>query len=266
MSSLVDKKIKILKVGKNQQYLVIVVFVFTLAVLQDYIYSSVQNTGFYWSDSFLYNTFWIFFIPLTLFINQLIKRVNPNNILGKTLYNLGIGIVFSFLHLILFTLLFVFVSNLVFSPSHYFSNIFNAAFSNQFYIALLWYVIFPAIYVSFSKSEDVIVQYSEKIKLKIGSKIFTVPTSSIQFISTEKPYSMVCTNDQNFLDDKSLKEFERELDPTVFLRVHRSVILNSEYVKELKSRNNGDYDVKLISEKVIRLSRHYRNNWQQLLQ
>lgn len=262
----ISEKFKIPKIGKIPLYLIIVIFIFLLAVLQDYIYSSIQQTGFYLSESLLYNTFWVFFIPLTIFINQLIKIINPKNKLVKLPLNLGVGITFSFLHIVLFTSLFVFVSHLVFTPPHYFSNIFNAAFSNQFYIALLWYVIFPAIYISKLKQTNLNNIYPEEIKLKVGSKIIIVPTSSIQIISTDKPYSVIHTNDQKILDNKSLKEFETKLDPTIFLRVHRSIIINASYIKEIKSRSNGDYDAKLENGQIIRLSRHYRSNWQQLLQ
>ena len=102
--------------------------------------------------------------------------------------------------------------------------------------------------------------------MKIGSKLITVPTATIQFIATDKPYSVVHTADQKFMDAKSLKEFETELDPKIFLRVHRSTILNARCIKELKSRSNGDYDATLKNGQTFRLSRHYRSNWQQLLQ
>lgn len=176
-----------------------------------------------------------------------------------------IGVFFSVLHILLFAALFVLVSRLMFTPSHRFSSIFNSALSNQFYIALLWYIIFPAIYISKHQSTHLKKQYPDNINLKMGSKILSVSTSTIQLISTDKPYSIIHTNDKKILDNKSLKEFETELDPNVFLRVHRSSIINATYVKELKSRNNGDYDATLQSGQVIRLSRHFRNNWKQLI-
>ncbi|MFL0352808.1 LytR/AlgR family response regulator transcription factor [Xanthomarina sp. GH4-25] len=247
-------------------YLIIVLFVMFLAILQDLIYSKLQNTGFYLSESMLYNTFWAFFIPFTIFNNQLIKKINPKNKLRKLPYNLLIGIAFSLLHIVVFTSLFVGVSYLLFTPAHRFVNMFNAAFSNQFYIALSWYIIFPIIYVSKVKLPYPTTTFSETLMFKIGSKLIAVPTASIIFISTDKPYSIVYTSQQKFLDIKSLKEFEKELDPNIFLRVHRSTIINATCIKELKSRSNGDYDVKLDNGQVIRLSRHYRNNWQQLLQ
>jgi two-component system LytT family response regulator len=262
----ISEKFKILKIGKLPFYLIVVVFVLLLAVLQDYIYSRIQETGFYLSESSLYNTFWIFFIPFTIFINRLIKIINPNNKLSRLPLNLGIGIFFSFLHILLFTSLFVFVSSLIFSPTHRFTNIFNAAFSNQFYITLLWYAFFPAIYIAKRKTTNLSNSYSDIIKLKVGQKIITVQTSTIQLICTDKPYSVVYTDDKRVLDNKSLKEFETELDPAIFLRVHRSTIINTTYIKELKSRSNGDYDATFKNGQVIRLSRHFRNNWKRLIQ
>lgn len=259
-------KFKLPKLGKIPWYFIIVSFVFLLAVLQDYIYSIVKQTGFYLSESMLYNTFWIFFIPFTLLINRLIKSVNPKTTWFKLPLFLATGVVFSLSHILLFTALFVSVSHFVFSPPHYFSIIFNAAFSNQFYIAVLWYTIFPVIYNSWYRTPKNAPLYPEKTKLRIGTKIISIPTTSIQLIFTDKPYAMVCTHDQKFLDNRSLKEFETTLDPKIFIRVHRSAIINTACIKELKSRSNGDYDATLENGELVRLSRHYRSNWQNLLQ
>jgi two-component system LytT family response regulator len=262
----IREKFKIPKIGKIPVYFFLVGFVFLSAVLQDYIYSNIKQTGFYISESMLYNTLWLLFIPFSVLINRFIRKINPKNKVGKLPLNLVAGIAFSFIHILFFTALFVSVSNLVFTPPHRFSVIFNTALSNQFYIVLLWYTIFPAIFISKHKQPRLTHHYSEKAKLKIGRKIITIPTATIQLIMTDKPYVKVCTNDQKFLDNKSLKEFESELDPAIFLRVHRSAIINVTYIKEMKSRNNGDYDAKMGNGQIIRLSRHYRNNWHQLLQ
>ncbi|MBP7644450.1 MAG: hypothetical protein KA767_13995, partial [Saprospiraceae bacterium] len=37
-----------------------------LAVFQDYLFSKFQDTGFYLSESLLYNAIWLFLIPLTV--------------------------------------------------------------------------------------------------------------------------------------------------------------------------------------------------------
>ncbi|MDO1500774.1 LytTR family DNA-binding domain-containing protein [Winogradskyella maritima] len=262
----IPEKFKIPRIGRLPLYPLLVILVFILAVLQDYIYSRIQNTGFYLSESSLYNTFWIYFIPFSIIANRLLKVTNKKNTFFKLPLKIGIGLFLSILHIVLFASLFVLVSSLIYNPTHRFSAIYNSALSNQFYIALLWYIIFPAIHSTKPKSSNLNKVYSDKIKLKIGSKIINTSTSMIQCITTDKPYSVVYINDKRLLENKSLKEFETELDPSIFIRVHRSSIINATYVKELKSRNNGDYDATLQNDLIIRLSRHFRHNWKQLIQ
>jgi len=76
---------------------------------------------------------------------------------------------------------------------------------------------------------------------------------------------MVYSNGQKFLHSESLKKIEKLLDAQVFLRVHRSTIVNKNYITELKSRKNGDYDGILTNGESVRFSRHYRQNWNKLL-
>ena len=74
------------------------------------------------------------------------------------------------------------------------------------------------------------------------------------------------SDEKKYLDNRTLKEFENILSNNNFVRVHRSTIINKMFVKELKSRQNGDYDCMLKSGKIVRFSRHYRTNWGDLLQ
>lgn len=260
---------RIQQTGSIPLYMAVVLLVILLAIFQDYLYSRLQDTGFYLSESLLYNTIWVFFIPGTLLVIWLTKRRPAGNTIIYTAYTVFIGALISFLHILLFAASFVMISRLIYSPSHHFSHIFRTAMSNQFYLVLLYYCTLPVFYRLFFRTgkqpSAPPSAYPEKINLKNGPNITAVDTSSIQLIATDRPYSVVYTQDQKYLQDKSLKEFENDLDPTRFLRVHRSSIINAAAVKSLKSRKNGDYDAVLHNGQIIRLSRHFRDNWQQLL-
>jgi len=104
-------------------------------------------------------------------------------------------------------------------------------------------------------------QPTSTIKVKQGGRIVNIETADIQFISTSRPYTLIYTTTQKFLHDVSLKTLEGGLDADIFLRVHRSTIINRQYVTELQSRKNGDYDAILKNGQSVRLSRHYRDNW-----
>ncbi len=60
-------------------------------------------------------------------------------------------------------------------------------------------------------------------------------------------------------------ELEKELDPVIFCRVHRSTIVNLSRVRGLKLSEDGEYDVALDSGATLRLSRRYRKPLQERL-
>jgi two-component system LytT family response regulator len=264
----ITSKIKNLNLGKFPGYFYVLGFVIILAIVQDYLYSRLQNTGFYLEESLLYNSFWLFFLPFSLVLKKVVKYLfNKPKVLLLTV-SLGIGAACSILHILLFACLFMFVSKLVFTPSHRFFTIFNSALSNQFYIAFLFYTLLPGVILVFRdrKKEKLILKYPESISIKFGKKIKSISVSDIQLITTDKPYSAIYVGEDKMLLDKSLKELEKELNPDVFIRVHRSTIVNLTFIKEMNSRSNGDYDGILLNGESVRFSRHYRNNWAMLLQ
>ena len=241
-----------------------------LAIFQDYLFSRLNNTGFYISESLLYNSLWAFILPFALVEGYFLKQLYTKNRSAFFLIAVGFGAVFSLTHLLVFAGYFVTISHFLYKPTHHFSHIFNTAISNQLAFLFLIYATIPFIYQAFLKKKaqsfkPIAANYPENINIRLGTKITAVPTATIQFITTDKPYLAIYTADQMYLSDLSLKAFEALLKPELFLRVHRSSIVNADCIKTLKSRQNGDYDAALKNGKTVRLSRHFRSTWQQLL-
>ena len=105
--------------------------VYSIAIFQDFIEAKIASTGFYWSETMLYNTYWLLFIPMIYLLRISIKRSRPNNNLRGFLLRIFTGILFCSLHLILFTTLFVLISQVFFTPPHRFLTIFGSALSNH---------------------------------------------------------------------------------------------------------------------------------------
>ena len=55
-----------------------------------------------------------------------------------------------------------------------------------------------------------------------------------------------------------MAELERDLDPRVFCRIHRSSIVNLRRVAKLEVDAAGEYEVILDSGRKLRLSRRFR--------
>jgi two-component system LytT family response regulator len=62
-----------------------------------------------------------------------------------------------------------------------------------------------------------------------------------------------------------MARLETTLNPEVFLRVHRSSIVNLQYVKEVKNDTDGESIVVLAGGEKIAMSRGYRARIQKLL-
>ena len=61
---------------------------------------------------------------------------------------------------------------------------------------------------------------------------------------------------------RSMAELERDLDPHIFCRIHRSAIVNLRRVRVLQVDNGGEYQVILESGQKLRLSRRFRKDLQ----
>jgi two-component system LytT family response regulator len=56
-----------------------------------------------------------------------------------------------------------------------------------------------------------------------------------------------------------MKRLEKELDPTILRRIHRSTIINIGQVKEMQAHINGEYFLTLKCGQKVKLSRSYKN-------
>ncbi len=246
---------------KRKAFFLFVGILFFLAAGQDYLFSWLKNTGFYLSESLLFNSFWILFLPFLLLIDRLNETFTPNSLREKVIYSLSVSIVFPIIHLLIFTATFVSISHLVFNPSHHFSSILSTTISRYALMLLLTYA--SASIVLFHQSEQ---KARHKIlTLKKGNSTVRILPEEILAIVADKPYSAIHTQKDKYLSESPLKEYEEDLAYLGVIRVHKSSLINEKWIREIRSRSNGDFDAKLLNGLTIRLSRHYRMNWQHLL-
>jgi len=101
-------------------------------------------------------------------------------------------------------------------------------------------------------------QYTTRIVFKSRGRILFLPVTDIRWISAEENYVRICTAAETHLLRETMAGLEKRLDPQMFLRVHRSSIVNLQYVKEVRSETDGESTVLLISGEKIPMSRSYR--------
>jgi two-component system LytT family response regulator len=87
----------------------------------------------------------------------------------------------------------------------------------------------------------------------------------IRWIGAEENYVRICTGAETHLLRETMTGVEQKLDPKKFLRVHRSAIVNLQYVKEFRTEAQGDFIVQLVNGQKVAMSRSYHSRIDRLL-
>ncbi|MCW2118155.1 LytR/AlgR family response regulator transcription factor [Flavobacterium sp. 7A] len=77
----------------------------------------------------------------------------------------------------------------------------------------------------------------DSITVKSGYDLFKLKYADITHIESDSEYAVFYTADKKVMSLQSLKSLEKILDPSLFIRVHRSFIVNKTKVTSLKSRD-----------------------------
>ena len=99
--------------------------------------------------------------------------------------------------------------------------------------------------------------YQQKLAVKADERIFFVETDDIHRIEAQGKYAIIHTADAGHMMRTSLQQLETKLDPQRFYRIHRSHMVNIDYISELQAWFHGDYNVVLRDGTTLRMSRRY---------
>ncbi len=94
---------------------------------------------------------------------------------------------------------------------------------------------------------------ADRLAARQGTKITLVDPASICFIRSEDKYSVLYTTDQEHVLDRTIEDLDRTLDPGLFLRIHRSAIVNITFVRELLTVEGGRFKVLLRDSRATAL-------------
>lgn len=105
-----------------------------------------------------------------------------------------------------------------------------------------------------------------KINIKSGNKIIFLERNTIKYISASGYYVEIFTTDnKKYLLRESLSSIIKRLNSNLFVRIHRSTIINSNFIDEIITSNYGETDVKINDNKTFRVSKSYKKDFQELM-
>ncbi len=95
----------------------------------------------------------------------------------------------------------------------------------------------------------------ERIMVKAGNAIHFVGVAEIDWIEGADYYVTLHAGGKQYLYRESLKRLEERLEPTQFVRIHASAIVNLAHVREIRRSEGGEYVVTLGSGRTLAVSR-----------
>ena len=87
----------------------------------------------------------------------------------------------------------------------------------------------------------------------------------IRWIAAEENYVRICTASETHLLRETMTGIASKLDSRMFMRVHRSAIVNLRHVKEVRRETSGDFSVLLSNGQKVAMSRSHHSNIDHLI-
>jgi two-component system LytT family response regulator len=101
--------------------------------------------------------------------------------------------------------------------------------------------------------------YLERIAVKAGETITFLPAADVDWVKAEGNYVRLHARGASYLLRETVANMEAQLDPSRFLRIHRSTIVNIDRVAAIQQLFHGAYRVRLADGSQHPLSRGYRD-------
>jgi two-component system LytT family response regulator len=99
--------------------------------------------------------------------------------------------------------------------------------------------------------------YESHIFVQKSERLFNLPVEEIIFLEASGDYTVINAKNDQYVSSQGIGKLEELLNPETFIRVHRSTIVNINFIKEIERHFNGGMVVKMNNGKSFPVSRTY---------
>jgi two-component system LytT family response regulator len=96
--------------------------------------------------------------------------------------------------------------------------------------------------------------YPDRIASRIGERVELIELAQVTHFFARDKLTYAATAAKNHVVDHTIQELEQKFDPRKFVRIHRAILLNLDYVHELHTWFAGRMMVRLKDEKHTELT------------
>lgn len=103
------------------------------------------------------------------------------------------------------------------------------------------------------------------IRVRVHGMVRLLPVADIERVESQSNYSCIQMSAESIVIRETLSHMDAQLDPRRFARVHRTMIIAVDRVREVRPLPNRDAIAVLRDGREIRVSRIYRDRFEQAL-
>ena len=104
----------------------------------------------------------------------------------------------------------------------------------------------------------VVKPFAERVVVRESGRVYFVGVPEIHWLEASGNYvALHVASGKTHLVHETMTAMEAKLDPAIFVRIHRSTIVNVDRIKELQPHFNGEYIVLLKDDTRLKLSRSF---------
>ena len=92
-------------------------------------------------------------------------------------------------------------------------------------------------------------EYLDRIPVREGTSVVIIPVAKLDYVEAQDDYIALVSQGKKHLKQQTISSIEAALDPSRFLRIHRSYIVNLERVVRLEPYAKDSY-VAVLADKV----------------
>jgi two-component system, LytTR family, response regulator len=98
-------------------------------------------------------------------------------------------------------------------------------------------------------------QYLDRIPVRDGASVFIIPVGKLDYAEAQDDYVALASEGKKHLKQQTISSLEAALDPSRFLRIHRSYIVNLERVVKIEPYGKDTYVAVLSGGTQLPVSR-----------
>jgi len=259
-----DLKKKVLQITTLRLFLwntTILVLLSLLFSLQRYLRLNVRGEAFRWSQemgphAFLFLSV-LLFVPILVYLRPHLEKILKNRS-AYLLLNVVLSLFYAAGHLLFVAICFQFFNN---DHDHVLEKTIHKVFINFYSLDVLTFglclILINTLRKKDHSSEDRTSSFLQSITFKDNGIITAVSVDQIIWCETLDHYIRFFCQDGTHMKRYSMKNLEARLDHCQFYRIHRSKMVNKQWVESKRSLGKGRYEIRLKNGQVLTSSRSY---------